>query len=410
MKIRAVFLLPAVLAASPSAAAPDAAAGIRGALDARSERAVDPVEAPRPAHLLGAATTGLLFSMTGPDNAVCVRAVPDVTGDGLDEIVVGIDESGTDNVFCLDGASLGTATPVWSIETMDGVSGGAPYGDQSVVPSSDVDGNTHGNVLVGTGGGRTAYNLDTLDGSVIWKLDTYLETETGWVYSLAELNDLDGDAVPEVAFGVGSDNNGLSAVDGSSGPGQAEPLWRFPAGDAVYSVRDLGDVDGDGLHDVLAAVGDNVDWVVALDGGSEFPTGNVLWTYDPDVTVFAVGVLPDITEDGIDEALAVLWTTLGGSSIRCLNGATGLLEWQSTQVSDFGQMVDVLEDVDGDGLAEVIVSSWENAVIVLSGADGSQIWKTSVGTTNGGDVWTARARFRWRHQRLLSSLRSSLAA
>ena len=217
MKIRAVFLLPAVLAASPSAAAPDAAAGIRGALDARSERAVDPVEAPRPAHLLGAATTGLLFSMTGPDNAVCVRAVPDVTGDGLDEIVVGIDESGTDNVFCLDGASLGTATPVWSIETMDGVSGGAPYGDQSVVPSSDVDGNTHGNVLVGTGGGRTAYNLDTLDGSVIWKLDTYLETETGWVYSLAELNDLDGDAVPEVAFGVGSDNNGLSAVDGSSG-------------------------------------------------------------------------------------------------------------------------------------------------------------------------------------------------
>jgi hypothetical protein len=30
-------------------------------------------------------------------------------------------------------------------------------------------------------------------------------------------------------------------------------------------------------------------------------------------------------------------------------------------------------------------------VIVLSGADGSQFWKTTVGSLNGGDEWTARA-------------------
>ena len=41
--------------------------------------------------------------------------------------------------------------------------------------------------------------------------------------------------------------------------------------------------------------------------------------------------------------------------------------------------------------SEVIVSSWENAAIVLDGLDGSLVWKTTVGTTNGGDVWTARA-------------------
>ncbi len=364
---------------------------IRDVLERRAERPADPVPAPRPTHLLGGAPNRLLFSMDGPDNASCVRAVPDVTGDGLDEIVVGIDESGTDNIFCLDGASRGTATAVWQIETMDGVSGGSPWGDQSVVPSSDSDGNGYGNVLVGTAwGGRTAYNLDTLDGSVIWKFDTYDESDSGWVYSLAELGDLNGDDVPEVAFGVGSMNDRLYAVDGDSGPNQATPVWRWLAGDAVYSVRNLGDVNGDGYHDVLAAVGDDVDTVVALDGGTESPNGSVLWTYEPGATVIAVGVLPDITDDGIDEALAVLWTS-GGSAIRCLNGATGLLEWASTEVPDFGQMVDILADVDGDEKDDVIVSSWENAVIVLSGADGSRIWKTSVGTTNGGDVWTARA-------------------
>ena len=45
----------------------------------------------------------------------------------------------------------------------------------------------------------------------------------------------------------------------------------------------------------------------------------------------------------------------------------------------------------GDGHDEVVVASWENAVTVLNGFTGALVWKTAVGTTNGGDVWTARA-------------------
>ena len=43
-----------------------------------------------------------------------------------------------------------------------------------------------------------------------------------------------------------------------------------------------------------------------------------------------------------------------------------------------------------DGIEDVVVSSWENAATVLDGATGTLVWKTTVGTTNGGDVWTAR--------------------
>jgi len=99
--------------------------------------------------------------------------------------------------------------------------------------------------------------------------------------------------------------------------------------------------------------------------------------------------LPDITGDGINEAVAAIWTS-DGSAVRCLNGATGVEVWRSTQVFGYGMMVEVIGDVNRDGDPDIVVSSWENAVIVLDGKTGGLIWKTSVGTTNNGYVWTAR--------------------
>ncbi len=334
-----------------------------------------------------------LFYMVGADNAECVRSTPDVTGDGRDEVLVGIGKSGTDNVFCLDGASQGAATVVWKLQTNGGVSGGSCYGDQSIVSVSDTETNGTPNILVGTAwGGRTAYDFDTLNGSEVWRFDTYLGVDTGWIYSLCEVADVTGDGVPEYAFGVGSDGDAVILVDGASSGPQADVVWRWAAADAVYSVRNLGDTNGDGKDDVLAAVGDNSDLIVCLEGDSALPGGNVLWSYDPEfgVGVYACGVLSDVTGDGVDEAVAVLWTS-AGSAIRCLNGATGALVWSSTDVAEYGMAVDELADVTGDGLNELVVSSWENAAIVLDGSDGSLVWKRTVGTKNGGDVWTARA-------------------
>jgi hypothetical protein len=358
-------------------------------LRARATRAHD--ESSGHAASLGPIPSGsLLFTMDGPDNAECVRSVPDVNGDGRDEIIATFDESGQPNVFCLDGASSGTASVVWSLQTSDGASGGSCWGDQSVVPCSDTDGNGFANVLVGTAwGGRTAYDFDALAGATTWKYDTYLGTASGWIYSLCEIGDVTGDGVPEYAFGSGSDGDSAYRVAGASPGPQATLLWQFPAGDAVYSVRNFGDANGDGEDDVLIAVGDNIDKLFCLEGDSALPGGTVLWSYEPGPTVYACGVLPDITGDGVNEALAVLWTTLG-SAVRCRNGATGLFIWNSSSLPDYGMQVQIIEDVNGDGYSDIVVSSWENAVSVLSGLTGAQIWKTFVGTLNGGDVWSAR--------------------
>jgi outer membrane protein assembly factor BamB len=162
------------------------------------------------------------------------------------------------------------------------------------------------------------------------------------------------------------------------------------AADAILSVRNLGDANGDGKDDVVAAAGDLAHQVLCLDGGTTAPGGSLIWQYPTPVTAYAVGVMPDLDDDGVAEALAVLWTN-DGSAIRCLDGATGNLVWASTQVPAFGFMVDLLEDVTGDGVPEVVVSSFDNAVQLLDGATGTRVWRTPVGTTNGGDVWSARA-------------------
>jgi len=386
MKPAPIFTLVACFAvALPTvpAGAQDSAPSMVAVARAHAEAPPDPpVDRP---DLLGLPVPNRLFYMTSYDHARCVRSIADVNGDGRDEVVAGIDESQADNIFCLDGASSGVATVVWSQHPISGVSNGSPYWE-TITPISDPDGNGYQNILVGTvWGGRSAHNLDGLNGDILWTYDTYTTPQSGWVYSLAELNDITGDGVSEAVFGAGSFYDRVTMLDGASS-GAATVIWSYYAGDAVYTVRNIGDVNGDGDDDVLAAVGEDIDRLVCLDGGTTNPSGHVLWTYSPGVSVYAAGVLPDITGDGIDEALAVLWT-MGGSAVRCVDGATGAFIWASTQVNDYGVMVDVLDDVTGDGHDEVIVGSWENAVIVLNGLTGAQVWKTTVGTLNGGDVW-----------------------
>lgn len=393
-----------VLLACIAALAPEAPATASDGADSMTARLRTRAEAPpepaleRP-ELRDTPVAEQLFFMTGGDNAVCIRSIGDVTGDGRDEIIYGLDIfADGHNLFCLDGASSGMGTVVWSLETADGLSGGYFYGDQALEPiRSDPDGNGYPNFLAGTaGGGRTAYNFDGYSGEVIWKLDTYLDPpvgDGGWVYSLAELNDVTGDGIPECVFGAGSEEDAVFMVNGaSSGGTQATLVWQYETADGVVSVRKLGDVNGDADDDVIAAI-DGTDRVLCLDGGSTSPSGSLIWQYPAGAGLwtYALGVMSDITGDGVNEALTGEWWTADGSGVRCLNGTTGGEIWRSTGVTDHVMALSPLPDITADGHDEVIVASWENAVIVLDGVSGGQLWKTTVGTTNGGDVWTARA-------------------
>ena len=47
-----------------------------------------------------------------------------------------------------------------------------------------------------------------------------------------------------------------------------------------------------------------------------------------------------------------------------------------------------MADMNGDGIPEELVASWDNSIISLDGETGPVNWRTPVGNLNGGDVWT----------------------
>ncbi len=335
------------------------------------------------------ARSELLWSAPGDDNAACLRSISDINSDGINEIVVGHDifQDGH-NLFCYSGASNGTGTIVWSLETTGGASGGYFWGDECLSPGSDTDGNGYPNILAGlAGGGRFAASYDGADGSLIWQFDTYNEPASGWVYSIRELGDVNGDTVSDIIFGCGSDNDHAYCIDGSSAGTSPVVLWQLALPDACFSVSPIADVNEDGKPDALISSGDADGHHVYCVSGGSIGAATVLWPYDAGSSVHSVTSCSDTNGNGAEDFVAGTW----GNGIRCGDGKTGQELWFNLMSGTYCMMLRRLADVSGDGIDEIIAGTWDNAVYLLNGSTGSILWQTPTGSLNGGDVWTVSA-------------------
>ncbi|MBN1879697.1 VCBS repeat-containing protein [bacterium] len=328
----------------------------------------------------------LLWSATGNDNASCIRSVADVNGDGVCDAVVGHDifQDGH-NLFCYSGASTGSGSVIWSLETSGGASGGYFWGDECLSIGSDTDGNGYPNILAGlAGGGRFAASYDGYDGSLLWQFDTYNEPESGWIYSIRELGDVNDDGIADIIFGCGSTNDHAYCIDGASTGTSPVVLWSLDLPDACFSVSPITDVNADGKPDALISSGDADGHHVYCVSGASTGAATVLWPFDAGASVHSVTSCSDANGNGVDDFVAATW----GNGVRCGDGFNGQPIWFNLLSGTYCMMVKPLADVTGDGVDEIIVGTWENAVYVLNGTTGSIVWETPTGTLNGGDVWT----------------------
>lgn len=342
----------------------------------------------------------------GDEFARSVSCAGDVDGDGFDDVIVGADQCcfptgpGYAQVLSgFDGSTIhlfnGDSTSDrfgWSVS-------GAGFVDADAIPDLIVGAPLDDNNGFSSGMARV---FSGADGSILHSFNgsggVGLATELG--FSVSDAGNVNGDNSGDVLVGAPFDDaSGIdsgsafvfSGIDGSV-------LYQF-MGDAIgdelgYSVSGAGDVNQDGVPDILVGAPQGVfqaGYVRVFSGAD----GSTLFTFvgdsAGDLLGFSVSDAGDVNNDGFYDVIAGAPgdddTGTGAGSARIFSGADGSTLYTffgNGSFDAFGSSVSGAGDMDGDGFDDVIVP-WISAMSakgyarVYSGQDGSVV------TTFSGD-------------------------
>jgi hypothetical protein len=300
----------------------------------------------------------------------------DVDGDGRADVAAGarfkLAEGKFQNgsVAVWSGAS-GALVRTWDGEWEEGLFG------HWVMPVPDVSGDGLADVVIAAPNARVdgltrgiLVARSPKSGAEVWRLEEHEGENLGW--DLAMAGDQDGDGHPDLFVGAPSDPGRVYLVSGKDGhvlrtyvPGSYGRAFGF------YVAR-LHDVDGDGHDDLVvgAPYAENADG--ARVGGASVlssASGKELlhWSGTDPRGGFGsvVAALADLDGDGKEEiAVAAPATedrarTLPGE-VRIYSGGTGaeLRHWAGGQPGElYGRMIVDAGDLDGDGIGDIAVSA-----------------------------------------------------
>ncbi len=172
------------------------------------------------------------------------------------------------------------------------------------------------------------------------------------------VGDINGDGIPEVIFG--SDDHSVYAVRGNDG----SLAWSFQTDGPVRSSPTIADINGDGVPEVIFGSDDSS--VYALSGVD----GRVVWALRCDGPIRSIPAVADIDRDG---RLEVVFSG-DDASVYAVDGESGELTWRSShkggRSASIEQSSPCLVDLDGDGKLEVLTGTASNYILAFE-SDGS---------------------------------------
>lgn len=192
-----------------------------------------------------------------------------------------------------------------------------------------------------------------------------------------KLGDIDGDGVPDIVLASGASGDGRILVMDSrtlqikaTSPPSGGRLSLYGA-----TALALRDIDGDGRLDVLVATDRGGSGSVEAYGMRTRGKLQSLWrnASEPAESVFTTVELADVDGDGVAEVLAgnrVLGTNSAGRFVYAYDLATGAEKWRQ-QIGSWGfQAIRGVEvfDLDGNGSRELVVMVPTLGTLVFDGA------------------------------------------
>ena len=378
---------------------------------------------PAPPTSLGSADSRLLGESAGDQAGASVRVVPDLNGDGRDELVVGAPEYS--GALYRQGRAYvvyGPATGATALSDADVLLTGTFRDDRAGyrVAGGDANGDGVGDLLVSSwkadtseqDAGVTYLLLGPLSGAVDLHRDADgMAWGEGARDSSGEhlaLGDLTGDGLDDAVIAAtrhdgGANNAGAiyilhGPLTSSASLAEAEVrLYGEDANDFAGSNVDVvGDFDGDGVADLLvgaihqdsAAADSGTAYVLSgpISSGTTLAdaSARLMGENADDYASYSAQGMGDVTGDGLDDVLIGApgrdWSIRSeGAAYLVAGGTTGDLSlanahatFRGEQASDqAGQVSGRAGDVDGDGTADLLIASPKQGA---AGDDAGAIW------------------------------------
>ncbi len=361
-----------------------------------------------------AGAQALLYSFEGGPGdrlGASVAGAGDVDGDGVDDVVVGMPSDATKG-WKAGAARVYSGKDGSLLLELYGERSGDLFGT-SVDGAGDIDGDGRAEVIVGAPGydyaGGSSFNSGTAyvytgSGVLLYRPGSASAGDNAG-FSVAGLGDMDGDGLPEYAFGMPLSNyNGLfdqgAIVVMASSANWAWPwmvLWGGAAGDLFgWSLDSAGDIDQDGRDDLIVGaplaefLGTNQGKAYVISGRTKYRLFETTGGWNGGELGYDVAGIGDADQDGYpDFAIGEPFADFGGPGSGRVQVFSG--KWPFPQLhadagwpgSWFGFSVAGVGDFDGDGGDDLAIGapqldfgSYTNLgnVWVLSGDSGGFLW------------------------------------